>query len=73
MEHGWNEIDREKRKYSGKNLSQCHFVHHRVEQLLHNDWVAKIPSVRRKCHLKVTSFIKQERPYTQNSIRNKDC
>jgi hypothetical protein len=27
MEHRWNEIDREKPKYSGKNLSQCHFVH----------------------------------------------
>jgi hypothetical protein len=29
MEHWWNEIDREKLKYSGKNLSQCHFVHHK--------------------------------------------
>jgi hypothetical protein len=29
MEHPWNEIDREKPKYSGKNLSQCHFVHHK--------------------------------------------
>jgi hypothetical protein len=28
MEHRWNEIDRGKPKYSGKNLSQCHFVHH---------------------------------------------
>ena len=27
MEHWWNEIDREKPKYSGKNLSQLHFVH----------------------------------------------
>jgi hypothetical protein len=27
MEHGWNEIDRGKPKYSGKNLSQCHFVY----------------------------------------------
>jgi hypothetical protein len=25
----WNEIDRGKPKYSGKNLSQCHFVHHK--------------------------------------------
>jgi hypothetical protein len=24
-----NEIDRGKPKYSGKNLSQCHFVHHK--------------------------------------------
>jgi hypothetical protein len=24
MEHRWNETDREKPKYSGKNLSQCH-------------------------------------------------
>jgi hypothetical protein len=27
VEHGWNEIDRGKPKYSGKNLSHCHFVH----------------------------------------------
>jgi hypothetical protein len=29
MEHWWNEIDRIKPKYSEKNLSQCHFVHHK--------------------------------------------
>jgi hypothetical protein len=29
MEHLWNEIDRRKPKYSGKNLSQCHFVNHK--------------------------------------------
>jgi hypothetical protein len=29
MEHWWNETDREKLKYSAKNLSQCHFVHHK--------------------------------------------
>jgi hypothetical protein len=29
MEHRWNDIDRGKPKYSGKNLSQCHFVHHK--------------------------------------------
>jgi hypothetical protein len=29
MEHQWNETDREKPKNSGKNLSQCHFVHHK--------------------------------------------
>jgi hypothetical protein len=29
MEDGWNETDRGKPKYSGENLSQCHFVHHR--------------------------------------------
>jgi hypothetical protein len=27
MEKWWNEIDRGKPKYSGNNLSQCHFVH----------------------------------------------
>jgi hypothetical protein len=30
----WNEIDRGKPKYSGKNLSHCHFVHHKF----HLDW-----------------------------------
>jgi hypothetical protein len=29
MERQWNEIEREEPKYSGKNLSQCHFVHHK--------------------------------------------
>jgi hypothetical protein len=29
MEHRWIEIDRRKPKYSGKNLSQFHFVHHK--------------------------------------------
>jgi hypothetical protein len=29
MEHWWNEIDSEKPKYSGKNLSQYHIVHHK--------------------------------------------
>jgi hypothetical protein len=28
-EYRWNEIDRGKPKYSGKNLSQFHFVHHK--------------------------------------------
>jgi hypothetical protein len=29
MEHRWNEIDKGKPKYSGKNLSQCQFVNHK--------------------------------------------
>jgi hypothetical protein len=29
MEQRWNEIDRGKPKYSGKNLSQYDFVHHK--------------------------------------------
>jgi hypothetical protein len=28
MEHRWNEIDRGKQKYWGKNPFQCHFVYH---------------------------------------------
>jgi hypothetical protein len=31
MEHRWNGIDRGKPKYSGRNLSQCHFVHHKSQ------------------------------------------
>jgi hypothetical protein len=34
MEHRWNETDRGKPKYSGKNLSQCHFVYHKSRM----DW-----------------------------------
>jgi hypothetical protein len=34
MEHRWNEIDRGKPKNSGKNLSQCHFVHNKSNM----DW-----------------------------------
>jgi hypothetical protein len=34
MEHRWNETDRGKPKYSEKNLSQCHSVHHKS----HMDW-----------------------------------
>jgi hypothetical protein len=34
MEHLWNETDRGKSKYSGKNLTQYHFVHHKS----HMDW-----------------------------------
>jgi hypothetical protein len=29
MEYRWNEINTENPKYPGKNLSQCHFVHHK--------------------------------------------
>jgi hypothetical protein len=29
IEYRWYEIDRGKPKYSGKNRSQCHFVHHK--------------------------------------------
>jgi hypothetical protein len=29
MEHRWNEIDRGKPKYSERNMSQCHFIHHK--------------------------------------------
>jgi uncharacterized membrane protein len=39
MEHRWNEIDRRKPKNSGKNVSQCHFVHHKS----HMDWTGIEP------------------------------
>jgi hypothetical protein len=38
-EHQWNETDRRKPKYSGKNLSQCHFIHHKY----HMDWAGIEP------------------------------
>jgi hypothetical protein len=34
MEHRWNESDRGKPKYSGKTLSQSHFVYNKS----HMDW-----------------------------------
>jgi hypothetical protein len=34
MKYEWNETDRGKPKYSGKNLSQCHFIHHKSQM----DW-----------------------------------
>jgi hypothetical protein len=39
MEHGWNEIYKGQPKYSGKNLSQYHFVHHKF----HMDWLGIEP------------------------------
>jgi len=33
MEHGLNDADRAKSKYSEKNMSQCHFVHHKSDRL----------------------------------------
>jgi hypothetical protein len=44
MEHRWNEIDREKPKNSGKNLSQCHFVHHKS----YTDWPGIEPGPPRR-------------------------
>jgi hypothetical protein len=38
MEHRWNEIDWGKLKHSVKNLSQCHFVHHKSPM----DWLMPV-------------------------------
>jgi hypothetical protein len=35
MEHWWNVIGRGKPKYPDKNLSQCHFVHHKFHMGWH--------------------------------------
>jgi hypothetical protein len=34
VEHWWNDTERGKPKYTEKNLSQCHFIHHKF----HVDW-----------------------------------
>jgi len=33
MEHFWNGTDKQKPRYSEKNLSQCHLVHHQFLEL----------------------------------------
>jgi hypothetical protein len=38
MEHRWNETDRGKPKYWGKNLSQYHFVRHK------STWTGPVPN-----------------------------
>ena len=40
MEYWWNDNDREKPKYSDKNLSECYFVHHKS----HMAWPAIEPA-----------------------------
>jgi hypothetical protein len=39
MEHRWNETDMGNPKYSWKNLSHCHFVHHKS----YTDWFGMEP------------------------------
>ena len=36
MEHWWNDTDKRKRMCLKKNLSQCHCVHHKSDQLAQN-------------------------------------
>jgi hypothetical protein len=40
-ERRWNDILTGKPKSSGKNLSQCHFVHHKS----HMDWPGRVPGL----------------------------
>jgi hypothetical protein len=47
MEQQWNEIDREKPKWKGNDLSQCHNVHHKshmnkpeIEPSFRGGWLA---------------------------------
>jgi hypothetical protein len=42
-ERRWNDTDRGKTKNSEKNLSQCHFVHHKY----HKDWPKREPGTPR--------------------------
>jgi hypothetical protein len=40
-ERRWNDIDKGKQKYSEKNLSQCHFLHHKLTRARTRDSVAR--------------------------------
>jgi hypothetical protein len=42
-ERRWNDIDRGKPNNSEKNMSQCHFVHHKF----HMDWPGREPETVR--------------------------
>jgi len=37
MEHRWNDMEREKRKYAKQNLSHCHFSHNRSSSEMARD------------------------------------
>jgi hypothetical protein len=41
MEHWWNDTDRAQPKYSDKNLSQSHYIHHKSH--MDTDWLGAEP------------------------------
>jgi hypothetical protein len=71
MEHQWNEIDREKPDNSEKNLSQCHFVHHKPHMDL--TWDRTRDSVVRGRRLTDWAMARPKRWFTCHSTTWRGC